>query len=114
MREENEREKRRVEEAKRRQEEEERLRLKKLSKKAAQKAKKLAAKGITAPMETDLNKNEDLDTPSQNSVPSKSDIDANIPSDPVEALEYLKVQHLKELQDLQLLHRHQVEEEHNK
>merc|ERR1719367_1718186 len=100
------------EEDKRRKEEqeEERLRFKKMNKKAAQKAKKLAAKGYPVPSTDDkLIDNSKL---SNNLKVNNQEQENNLT--PIETLENLKAQHLKELQQLQLLHRQQLEEEHKK
>ena len=108
--EEQEKERRRIEEEKKKQEEEERLRFKKMNKKAAQKAKKLAAKGYPVPSTDDkLIDNSKL---SNNLKVNNQEQENNL--DPIETLENLKAQHLKELQQLQLLHRQQLEEEHKK
>ena len=109
LKEEQERERQRLEEEKKRQEEEERLRYKKMNKKAAQKAKKLAAKGLPVPS-NEIRINDNLD------IGNKSKMNSGKESmlDPIETLENLKAQHLKELQQLQQLHRQQLEEEHKK
>ena len=110
LKEEKDKERRRLEQEKRELEEEERLRFKKMNKKAAQKAKKLAAKGITS--ETpDLNSAENISASVNNGSPNQA-IKENL--DPIQTLEHLKAQHLKELQQLQLLHRQQLEEEQQK
>ena len=111
LKEEKEKERRRQEQEKRKLEEEERLRLKKLNKKAAQKAKKLAAKGLPIPTASDLNDSENINFSDKNESPNQEN---NKGVDPIQTLEHLKAQHLKELQQLQLLHRQQLEEEHKK
>ena len=111
LREEKEKERRRLEQEKKKIEEEERLRLKKMNKKAAQKAKKLAAKGISGETPSDLITAENISSSGNNGSPDQA-IKENL--DPIQTLEHLKAQHLKELQQLQLLHRQQLEEEHKK
>ena len=110
LKEEIEKERRRIEEEKKKQEEEERLRFKKMNKKAAQKAKKLAAKGLPIPSPDNIML-DNSDAKNKSKVSSQKNDNT---MDPIETLEHLKAQHLKELQQLQQLHRQQLEEEHKK
>ena len=110
IKEEKEKERLRMEQEKKKRDEEERLRIKKINKKAAQKAKKVAAKGGTISSSPLLENTKDIVSATQDLLQEK----VNDGSDPVKTLEHLKAQHLKELQDLQILHRQQLEEEQKK
>merc|ERR1739846_43801 len=81
-----------------------------MNKKAAQKAKKLAAKGLPVPSPDNVM----LDNIDAKNKSKKGCTESENTLDPIETLEHLKAQHLKELQQLQQLHRQQLEEEHKK